>query len=128
VALYHNNIVWVKGPFPAGENDKAIFDKPGGLASKLKEGQVMVADNGYSGTNGKCATRNKFDSAEVKDIKERGKAREETINSRLKTFGILNENFRTTGAKRLDRHKVAMEACLVIIQYELENGNGLFTV
>jgi len=47
VALHHDSIVWVNGPFPAGENDKAIFEKPGGLKSKLKGNQAMIADEGY---------------------------------------------------------------------------------
>jgi len=128
VAIYHNKIVWVNGPFPAGENDKKIFDKPGGLKSKLKEGQALIGDQGYVGSGGKVATRNQFDDAPTKDFKERAKARQETINSRLKAFGILNRDFRTSGDLRLPRHKAAMEACLVIIQYELENGSALFTV
>ena len=128
VAIQHNRIVWVNGPFPAGENDKKIFDKPGGLKSKLKEGQALIGDQGYRGTSGKVATRNQFDSPEIKDFKERSKARQETVNSRLKSFDILSTDFRTTGKLRLLRHKMVMEACAVLIQYELENGSALYTV
>lgn len=128
VAIYHNKIVWINGPFPAGENDKKVFDKPGGLASRLKEGQRVIGDEGYRGSPDKVSTRNTFDSPEVKDYKRRVKARHETVNSRLKAFAILNQRFRTTGNSRLTKHKAAFEACSVIIQYELDNGSSLFKV
>jgi DDE superfamily endonuclease len=128
VAIYHNNIVWINGPFPAGENDKKVFDKPDGLAAKLKEGQQVIGDEGYRGCPEKASTRNTFDAPEIKDYKRRVKARHETVNSRLKAFAILNQKFRTTGNSRLTKHKAAFEACSVIIQFELENGSPLFKV
>lgn len=128
VAIHHNKIVWVNGPFPAGENDKKMFEKPNGLASKLKEGQLVIGDEGYVGNPEKVGTRNSMDTPRVKDLKKRSKARQETINARLKAFGILNRAFRTTGVNRIDRHKAVMEACLTIIQYELDNGSFLFKV
>lgn len=128
VAIHHNKIVWVNGPFPAGENDKKVFDKEGGLGSKLKEHQVCIGDQGYAKTKDKVATRNSLDSPELKDLKERAKAQQETINARLKSFAVLANAFRTKGARRIERHKAVMEPCLVIIQYELDNGSPLFTV
>ena len=115
----------MNGPFPAGENDKAIFEKPGGLKSKLKGNQAMIADEGYQGV---AATRNSLDPEDLKDMKGRGKGRQETINARLKNFSILRGPFRTCGSKHLERHKAVMEACLVIIQYELEHGASLMKV
>eukprot|EP00980_Cylindrotheca_fusiformis_P020427 scaffold7476_cov68-Cylindrotheca_fusiformis.AAC.4 len=128
IAVYHNRIVWVNGPFPAGENDKKIFDKPEGLASRLKAHQRVIGDEGYRGAPEKVSTRNTFDSIEVKEFKKRAKARHETINTRLKSFSILSQTFRTTGDLRLPRHKAAMEACCVIVQYELENRSPLFEI
>ena len=128
LSLYHDKIVWVNGPFPAGENDKKVFNKPDGLASKLKPGQVAIGDEGYVGQKDKVVARNSLNDATTKEIKKRSKAWQETINSRLKAFGILNQPFRCTGAHRLPRHKAALEACLVIIQYELENGSKLLRI
>lgn len=128
LSLHHNKVVWVNGPFPAGENDKKIFNKPEGLASKLKAGQLAIGDEGYVGEPDKVATRNSLASADVKEIKNRSKARQETINSRLKGFGVLNQSFRCTGAGRLPKHKSVFEACLVIVQYELDNGSKLFRI
>lgn len=123
LAVHHNKIVWVNGPFPAGENDKKVFDKPGGLKSKLKDHQLVIGDQGYTGDPDNVATRNSLDEKEVKDFKERAKARQETINHRLKNFDILSREFRTKGHLRVPRHKSVLEACLVIIQYELDNGS-----
>ena len=128
VAVHHNQIVWVNGPFPAGENDKKMFNKPGGLRSKLKGRQKCIGDQGYKGDPDKIATRNSRDKPKVKDLKERAKARQETVNQRLKNFFILRNPLRTVGEKRLERHKSVLEACLVIIQYELDNGSALFKV
>ena len=68
-AIRHNKVVWVNGPFPAGENDKTVFDKPDGLRSKLKEGQLLLGDQGYRGDPDKVASRSTDYSAEVKDFR-----------------------------------------------------------
>jgi hypothetical protein len=109
IAIYHNQLVWINGPFPAGQNDKKIFNKPVGNPDKI-------------------TTRNSFDSDPVKKFKRRVKARHETFNGRLQAFGILNHPFRSTGPTRLEKHKAAFEACCVIVQYEMDNGHPLFKV
>jgi len=121
-SVYHDKICWINGPFPAGQNDLRIFRKPNGLLSKIPDGKKVIADEGYVGEE-KAATRNEFDTVDVKELKHRAKARQESVNQKLKSFGILNQTFRTTGKLRLERHQAAVEACLVIIQYELDNGS-----
>ena len=98
LSLKRNKIVWVNGPFPAGENDKAIFNKPEGLGTKLKPGQLAIGDEGYRGAPEKVSTCNSLNSQNTKEIKHRSKARQETVNSRLKGFGVLNQVFHCTGA------------------------------
>jgi hypothetical protein len=129
IAIYHNKLVWINGPFPAGQNDKKIFNKPNGLKSKIPDGRKGIGDEGYKGDPDKVATRNAaFDDPEVRRFKKRTLARHETFNSRLKAFGILNQAFRSTGPSRLDKHKAAFEACCVIVQYEMDNGHPLFAI
>jgi hypothetical protein len=130
VALYSSKIVWVNGPFPAGQNDIRVFRKPNGLKTKLQRGHPAIADEGYRGEPDFISIRNPYDAPDVKYFKGRAKARHETVNSRLKAFGILSQPFRTNGGHhgRMERHKAAFEACLVIIQYELDNGSNLFRV
>jgi hypothetical protein len=128
IAIFHNKLVWINGPFPAGQNDKQIFTKPQGLKSKIPPGKRAIGDEGYVGYPDQITTRNGLDSDEVKMFKKRVKARHETFNSRLKGFGILNQAFRSTGPSRLQKHKAAFEACCVIVQYEMDNGCPLFVV
>jgi hypothetical protein len=124
VAIYHDQICWVNGPFPAGQNDMRIFKKEnGGLKSKIPDGKRLIGDKGYTGEPELMAAKNEFDPPEVKEFKNRSKARQETINQKLKSFAILSGVFRSKGKQRLKKHKAAFEACAVIIQYELDNGS-----
>ena len=123
VSVYHNKVCWCSGPFPAGQNDLRIFRKPNGLMSKIPENKRVIADEGYVGEPTKAATRNEFDSSDVVNLKRRAKARQESVNQKLKSFAILNQAFRTTGGQRMVKHQMAFEACLIIIQYELDNGS-----
>ena len=128
VAIHHNRIVWVNGPFPAGQNDIKVFRKPDGLMSKIPEGCRAIGDEGYRGEPLKVSTKNTYNLPELKDFENRVRARHETVNSRLKAFGVLNQVFRSKGSNRMKNHKSAFEACCVIVQYELDNGSKLFKV
>ena len=122
VSVYHDKICWCSGPYPAGQNDIRIFRKKNGLMSKIPDNKRVIADEGYVGEPTKVATKNEFDPPEVVDLKRRAKARQESVNQKMKSFSILNETFRTTGKQRMIKHQSAFEACLVIVQYELDNG------
>ena len=126
VSIYHNKIVWINGPFPAGQNDMKVFRK--GLMEKIPAGRRAIGDEGYRGEPSKVSTKNTFNSDNLKQFEGRVRARHETVNSRLKAFGILNQVFRSKGTGRMEKHKSAFEACCVIVQYELDNGNSLFKV
>ena len=126
VAIYHNKIVWINGPFPAGQNDIKVFRK--GLKDKIPEGCRAIGDDGYRGEPSKVSTKNEYHSSEVRQFGNRARARHETVNSRLKAFGVLNQVFRSKGGSRMEKHKGVFEACCVIVQYELDNGSYLFKV
>ena len=128
VAIYHDKIVWTNGPFPAGQNDMKVFRKPNGLMSKIPDGCLAIGDEGYRGQPKKVSTKNEYNSKELSAFKNRVRARHETVNSRLKAFGILNQVFRTKGKARMSKHKAAFEACSVLVQYEFDNGSPLFKV
>ena len=129
IAIHHNNLVWVNGPFPAGKNDWSIFSMENGLMAKIPQGKKAVGDGGYTYNPSKISIRNSaFDTDEVNEFKERVKARHETFNARLKAFEILSKKFKITGPKRMVRHKSVFESCCVIAQYEMESGRPLFKV
>ena len=43
VAIFHNQLCWINGPFPAGENDMKIFKKPNSHSSSSSLSSSMVA-------------------------------------------------------------------------------------
>ena len=128
IAIFHNKLVWINGPFPAGQNDKKTLTKPDGLKSKIPRRKRAIGDECCVGHPDHITTRNGLDSDKVKMFKKRVKACHETFNSRLKGFGILNQAFRSAGPPRLEKHEAAFEACCVIVQCEVDNGSPLFVV
>jgi hypothetical protein len=123
IAIHSNKLVWINGPFPAGQNDISIYRKEGGLKSKIPANKRVIGDEGYKGEV-QISTRNPFDSRAIKEFKSRVKARHETFNGRLKHFNILDECFR----HGVPKHKAVFEAICVVVQYEMENGHPMFDV
>jgi len=125
VATQHNKIVWVNGPSPAGQNDTKIPRGPNGLMGRIPDGRWAIGDGGYRGEPSKVPTKDTYNSDESKASSGRVRARHETVNPRLKAFGILDQVFRSKGSNRMARHKTAFEACCVVVQYGLGNGSPL---
>jgi DDE superfamily endonuclease len=125
-------VAWVNGPFPAGTTDIRIFRAPGGLKSQLREGEYLFADQGYRGEPEILRVRNPRDTDAVKEAKRRSLARQESFNARLKSFKILSQPFRGKhahdGITCHDNHKTIVEAIVVLLQYEMENGHLLLPV
>jgi DDE superfamily endonuclease len=111
ISLTESRLVWVNGPFQAGNNDLILFCKPGGLKSKLPEGMMVIADKGYRGEI-QLSTLNDLDSQQTKKFKLRARARHESFNGKIKRFQILSDRFRHAVVK----HKIAFEAVCVIVQ------------
>jgi hypothetical protein len=128
IAIRSNRLVWIKGPFPASKHDITIFrgeDDPGNsLKSMIPDGKRAIGDSGYRGEPSKIALTRDGDSAAVKKFKARVKARHESFNSRLKSFNILDDAFR----HGFDNHQKAFESVCICVQYDIENGHGLFEV
>lgn len=126
LAIQTNKIVWINGPFPAGQNDMKVFRKE--LMSKIPANCRAIGDDGYRGEPLKVSTKNVFNSDKVKKFSSRVRARHETVNSRLTAFEALDQEFRSKGSGRMPKHKSVFEACCVIVQYEMDNGSHLFKV
>lgn len=119
-----NNIVWVNGPFKAGNTDLVMFQAPNGLKSMIPPNYRIIGDMGYAGEPGIISTKNHFDTDAVKLFKRRARARHENLNSFVKHFSILSGRYRHA----LVNHKMVFEAVCVIVQYKLENDVSLFPV
>jgi DDE superfamily endonuclease len=134
IAIQHNKVVHINGPFPAGVPDITIFRKEGGLKSRIPDGKYGTADRGYLGEP-TLRTPNPRDTQLAKDFKKRSQARHETFNSRLKNFKILSTRFRHRHTQHgklpvtcHDNHRSAFEAVCVLLQFDMENGHPLFPV
>ena len=58
--------------------------------SKIPKGKRVIADEAYASVPNKAATHNEFDTEEVKDLKRRSTARQESVFSKLKLFTFRN--------------------------------------
>ena len=128
VATFHDQIVWINGPFKATRHDITIF-RHDGLKQKLQQDYpdgLVVCDLGYRTSEpdeGMLAFPNSKDPPALKKFKSLCRCREEDINARMSKFMILSREF-THGKKK---HKECFAACAVIIQYQLNNGDAFLT-
>jgi hypothetical protein len=120
-----NQVVWVNGPFPAGENDISIF-KNRGLREMVPEGSWAIAYNGYRGllTNSKIRTSSSIDAEAVRRLKSGAKAQHERFNGKLKNFAVVLDRW----CHKINKHAIAFKAVCAICQYQMENGSPLWGV
>lgn len=126
VSLATEQIVWINGPFQAGESDLSIFRMDDGLQAQmsLHTRMMAVADNGYQ-NEVQISTPNNLDDEATKIFKRRARARHEAVNGMLKRFDILNTRFRHS----VQKHQDVFEAVCVLVQYKMDFNNGsLFQV
>lgn len=118
ISLSTNQLVWINGPFPAGQSDLKVFKKQHGLKRFLEsKGKRCIGDGGYPGYPQVLSTPNALDSKQVAKFKSRALKRHETFNGRIKNFGCLGGiRFRHS----LDKFKIMFEAVCVICQYQIE--------
>jgi hypothetical protein len=119
-------IVWINGPFPAGEfNDITIFREC--LQTALDDGERVEADDGYRGdpTITKVPADVLTRSGEEEDAQQRRtQGRHETVNARLKNFKILVEQYRHDETQ----HGYVFRAVACLVQIALKNGDPLYNV
>ncbi len=124
VDIRGGNLVWIQGPYPAGKwPDIKIFNAI--LANFLERYERVEADDGYRGhpNKVKCSLNN-IAPAEKLAMQARVRARHETINGRLKNWGILAQVFRHD----IRCHGEVFRACAVLTQLTIEQGEPHFSV
>jgi hypothetical protein len=89
VDILVGNLVWIQGPYPAGKYTAIkIFNKV--LSNFFELGERVEADKGYRGHPDKIkCPGNDANPAENRGMQGRARARHETLNGRLKNWGIL---------------------------------------
>lgn len=90
----------------------------------LKGGEKVEADLGYRGEDLKINTPNDFGNDELEEMKADVRHRHETVNRRLKIFGVLAKRYRNETRD----HSRCFRAVAVIVQLNIENGAPLYDV
>lgn len=124
ISLSESQLIWMNGPFPAGENDISVFKRHGLYAHLTSTGRKAIGDMGYRGIPEVLSTPNTADKKAVAKFKSRALKRHETFNGMIKTFACMRECFRH-GVERFGEH---FEAVAVICQYKIEQEQPLFEI
>ena len=138
VDICRDRILWTAGLKPASTHDITFFrggtqvstnrqknevtwDK-NALYFQVPEGKKVIGNSGYKGEPSKLSTSVDEHSDKVKEFFARSKSRQETINTRLKSFNVLSGRFRHGKGveNKLEAHQRVFEAVCVLVQYDLK--------
>jgi hypothetical protein len=121
VCIKTGEIVWLHGPFPAGDwPDVNIFRHA--LKHYLGENERVEADDGYVGEDPKIIKTPKgvrfLESERVRSARGEARAHHETCNNLVRQFGVLSDVFHHD----IQKHGMCFRACAVLTQLSLELG------
>jgi len=123
ICLQTGWIVWVNGPFAAGEwNDIAIARCD--LHEMLDRREMYVADKGYKDSNGWALAPTVFRRSRPQHLLATARARHEDVNGCFKEFGILRNCFDLHRTK----HGRVFRACAEITQAKIQLERTTFQV
>jgi len=126
VDILAGNLVWIQGPYPAGKyTNIKIFNNVLWNFLELEPGERVEADEVYRGHPDKIkCPGNDANPAENRAMQGRVRGHHETLNGRLKNWGILSHVIRY----HITRHGDVFRACAVVTQLTAKNGKPLFKV
>lgn len=121
--IQNGNVVWINGPFACGRyNDITIFRRA--LISYLDQAERVEAGDGYIGEHPgfvKCPAG--FCNPDTTTyMQQRVRNRQETINLRAKSWGILGHRFRD----EMSTHGEIFRSIIIVEQVAIEEGEPLF--
>lgn len=126
LAIQTGDIVKIAGPYPCGDwPDIKIFKLE--TVPELDKNERVEADAGYASLDPEYTKTPEgvSSSKEAEDMKNRVRARHETVNKRMKQWAILRKVFHNND---LTKHSFVLRAVAVITQLSFENGEPLFQV
>ena len=116
IAISTGDIVWFNGPFPASVNDRTIFRSK--LKKHLSLGEKVVADRGYEGDSRTITPDDGKDYFHKRSMRKI-RARHETVNSRFKNWGCLDQTYRHD----VKKHHMIFRAVVTLVQVDISTGN-----
>ena len=123
LSILTGDICWISGPYEAGSwPDIKVFRDS--LMSHLEKGERAEADDDYIGEHPqwvKCP-KGFANLEETEYIQQRCRNCQETVNKRLKQFGVLKQKYRYD----LRLYGDVVRACAVLTQFAIDDGDKLF--
>ena len=92
----------------------------------IPAGKKVIADRLYmpeASPEDTVSCRNRLDPKEVKEFKKRGRARHESFNAGVKRFACMQ-----SWRHAYEKHVIAFESVIVVLQYNLDCGDELFNM
>ena len=123
VCIKTGHIVWINGPFRCGMPDITVARQA--VLYALKKGEKLEADLGYRGEDLKINTPNELGREDLEKMKSNARHRHETVNRRMKIFGVLAQRFRHD---IVSTHSMSFRAVAVIVQLNIETHASLYEV
>lgn len=124
VSILGGDVVWVNGPFACGAWSDSTIMKRGGILNLLEEGERIETDNGYKHLDPEfCLSKSGARGfASNHKVRERVRARHETVNKRFRNFNIVKAVYRHD----LLKHGMVFHAVVTLTQLSIESGEPLF--
>ncbi|CAJ1968671.1 unnamed protein product [Cylindrotheca closterium] len=122
-SIFGKDIVWVNGPFKAGESEITLF-REAGLCNSLEPLECVECDSGYKG-DVKLKNPSTGANRSEREQKSAVRARHKIVNGRLKQFAVLDQVFRHLSR---EQHGFCFKADVVITQLKFEFHGRLYNV
>ena len=120
LAIHTDKIVWINGPFKAGESDLNVFRQA--LSHILCDDEAVECDMYYKGDN-RFKNPRVHQGRDDRLQKNKVRARHENVNSRIKQFKVLDRVFRHKQDLRA-QHQLCFRAVITVVQMNLDRGVG----
>ena len=124
ICIATGDIVWINGPFLCGLYSDWVIFRDFGLLDNLDANERVEADDGYAAGDPEFVKTRSGAFHGNRDTRKNVRARQETVNKRIKQFGILRHIFHSS----MDRHGLCFRAIAVITQLSFHDGETLFQI
>lgn len=128
LSVFQSKCFSVLGPFYAGKTDTTILSESGLMEKLVPAGKVCIVDRGFRVDDAVKTKHLSFpdlmDPKHLHSFKTRARCRQEAFNSRITHFECMANTFR----HGIDKHAIALNAVVVTVQYQMDNGSPLFDV
>ena len=127
LSVHKAKCVLMAGPFDGGVGDLEMMELSGLKELLIRLQKKAILDRGFFSRDPveretHCHP-SEIDSKELHNFKSRVRLRHETFNRRLAHFEALSNTFR----HGTEKHEMAFEAIVVIVQCQMDNGSPIFT-